>query len=330
MSFKNQDKSFQFLKRGVTEEILEFMVVLHEKKHLGQTAKRLNLSIPKASRLLAQAREIFDDPLFLRHGRGLTPTHRATELAMRCARILSDMRALTDVETFDPTKLNRVFRIACLDNALTIVIGPVMKQLFQVAPQLGISFVTHNEHTISALRMGETDFGIFPAVNLPDEFDSLELLQSRYVQVVRRGHPLEAEAGSERIQEKMAAYRRIQIVVHPDTDPIAEGMPGPAHVPHATKDTAIWTESWSGACQLMSQSDFVLALPYRTAYELSRFYPMTVLSEIAAAPLLKPALIWHHRNHYDPAFVWFRSWLKTQMDSLNSGDIQLGPLVRSK
>lgn len=313
MTTEDQNKSFQFLKRGVTEELLEFLVVLHEKKHLGLTAKRLNLSVPKASRLLAQAREIFNDPLFLRHGNGLAPTYRASELAERSSHILESMRALTESEVFDPQKIQRVFRIACLDNALTMVMGPVVRDFFAAAPQIGLSFHTHTEQTLSSLRTGDLDFGIFPAVNLPDDFESMKLLSTRYVQVVRKGHPLEKFIDSDEIERKIEQFRRIQIVVHPDTDPIESGMPGPAKIPHAATQTAIWTEGWLGACYLVTQTDFVLTIPRKTFDFMSKFLPIICLNELESTPLLEPSLIWHRRNHYDPSFVWFRSWLKVHL-----------------
>ncbi len=295
------------MNRGITEELLEFICVLVEMKNLGLAAKRLGISEPKASRLLADVRTTFGAELFTRHGRGLAPTHEALELALRSRKVLEDMRSLTDRRVFSPAKLERVFRVASLDNALAMVIEPVLAAFSKAAPRAGIAVRTHDESTFAGLRSGELDFAICPAVNLPEDLESTKLLETTYVQIVRAGHPLEPLAGRPEVHEALGHYRRIQIVVHPDTDPVEGGMPGPAKIPLAAGETILWTESWLGAILLLEESDFVLAVPWRTAKRLARRMPLTALADIPEAPSLKPALIWHAHRSADPAFVWLRS-----------------------
>lgn len=292
---------------GITEELLEFISVLAQTKHMGLAARRLGLSEPKASRLLAHAREVFPDPLFTRHGHGLAPTHRAHAIASRAPMLLQAMRALCDDVVFSPSKLERVFHFACLDNAIAMAIDAVMPAFLRAAPHAGMSFRMHNERSVEALRGGELDFGIFPAVNLPEDLSSTPLLTTPYVNVVRAGHPLEKLAGTDAAQAELCRYRRIQIVVHPDTDPVDGGIPGPAKVPLTAGQTAVWTDSWLGALMLLRHSDAVLALPWRTALRIAENIPIAAIGPIPEAPLLEPSLIWHRRHDAEPAFVWLRS-----------------------
>lgn len=67
-------------KGDLSQELLIFLCTLYDLRHLGQTAARLCISLPKASRMLAEARLIFDDPLFCRFGRGLALLIAFTEL----------------------------------------------------------------------------------------------------------------------------------------------------------------------------------------------------------------------------------------------------------
>lgn len=295
------------MSHGITEELLEFITLLVKNKHLGMTAQRLGISEPSASRMLTAARDVFSDPLFVRHGRGLAPTHRALSIAERAPGLLEAMRALCDDEVFVPARLERVFRFACLDNAIAMVLDAVMPAFMDAAPRAGISLRMHDERTIEALRAGELDLAIFPAVNLPDDFGSAPLLETSYVNVVRAEHPLAGLAGTDEVAENIRNFRRIQIVVHPDTDPIDGGIPGPAKVPFAAGGTAVWTDSWLGALLLLQHTDTVAALPWRTAERIAEAMPLVALSAIPEAPVLKPSLIWHKRHQSDPAFVWLRS-----------------------
>lgn len=293
----------------ISRELLLFLCTLHELRHLGQTAARLSISLPKASRTLAEARRIFGDPLFRRFGRGLAPTARAHTVVEQSRRVLEDMRLLFEEPKFDPKHLTRVFRIACLDNACPIMIEPILPALLELAPKVGIAMTLHDEQTFTRLRAGEVDFGIFPPDQLPEDFEFMPLLKTPYVHVVRAGHSLESLLEKEGCCSKQALsrYRRIQIVVHPDHDNPVEGIPGPAPIPMNAGQTVVWTQYWLGAVRFMHATDAVLALPWRTAKVLAQEKPLTVLGRAEGVPWLEPALIWHRRVSADPAMQWMRS-----------------------
>src|SRR5262245_54870900 len=50
-------------------------------RHISRAARRLGKSQPAVSGALGRLRSLFDDPLFLRDGAGVRPTHLARELA---------------------------------------------------------------------------------------------------------------------------------------------------------------------------------------------------------------------------------------------------------
>lgn len=293
----------------ISRELLLFLCTLYELRHLGQTASRLSISIPKASRMLAEARRIFGDPLFRRFGRGLAPTARVSVIVEQARRVLEDMRLLFEEPEFDPALLTRVFRIACLDNAYPIMVEPMLGHLLAGAPRVGVAMMRHDDQTFTRMRAGEVDFGIFPPDQLPEDFEFMPLLKTPYVHVVRPGHPLEAVLEMDGVcpKHEIFRYRRIQIVVHPDHDNPVEGIPGPAPIPLNAGQTVLWTQYWLGAVRLMHASDAVLALPWRTAKVLAGDKPLTVLGRAEGVPWLEPALIWHRRVSADPALQWVRS-----------------------
>ncbi len=293
----------------LSQDLLIFLCTLYELRHLGRTAARLCISLPKASRMLAEARRIFDDPLFSRFGRGLAPTDRVHGIVEHARQVLKEMRLLFEEPCFDPAQLTRVFRLACLDNAFPIMVEPVLAPLLEKSSHSGLALLIHDEQTMTRMRAGEVDLAIFPADQLPADFESMKLLKTPYVQVVRAGHPLESVLDSRGAvtSNDLKAYRRIQIVVHPDRDNTAEGVPGPAPIPMKASETVLWTSYWLGAVRLMHQTDSVLTLPWRTALVLSKDRPLTVLGRAMSVPWLEPSLIWHQRSSADPALQWLRS-----------------------
>lgn len=296
-------------KGDLSQELLIFLCTLYDLRHLGQTAARLCISLPKASRMLAEARGIFDDPLFCRFGRGLAPTDRVHGIVEHARRVLEEMRLLFEEPLFDPAQLTRVFRVACLDNAIPIMVEPVLPAFLEKAPHAAMALMTHDVQTLTRMRAGEVDLAIFPADQLPADFEAMPLLKTPYVQVVRAGHPLEALLARKGAvtPNDLKAYRRIQIVVHPDRDNPEEGVPGPVLIPMKASETVLWTSYWLGAVRLMHQTDAVLTLPWRTAKALSEDRPLTVLGRAMSVPWLEPSLIWHQRAASDPALQWLRS-----------------------
>ncbi len=328
----NVDES---LSRG----LLVFLTTLYELRHLGQTAQRLSISVPKASRLLAEAREIFGDPLYQRFGHGLKPTERAREITFQAERVLSEMGRLFAEEKFEPASMNRVIRIVCLDNAIPIMIERALGRFTQLAPKAGLALVMHSEKTFLRLRAGEADFALFPAEHLPEDFHHVELLRTPYVRVVRAGHPLEKRlaecpAGRGLPASEIERFRRIQIRVHPDTDQVGDGMPGHTELPLKVSDTVIWTEYWLGAVRMLHATDAVLTLPWRTAVALSWDRPLVVVGSAAASLFLNPSIVWHKKTDFDVALEWTRSLfiseIRGDLGRLRTDEAAFGRLVRGE
>ena len=61
--------------------LLYLFTVLYEERSLNKAALRMNLSQPAMSHKLNKLRGEFDDPLFIRTGRGFTPTPKAHQMA---------------------------------------------------------------------------------------------------------------------------------------------------------------------------------------------------------------------------------------------------------
>jgi DNA-binding transcriptional LysR family regulator len=88
-----------------------FEVVMSE-RHVGRTAARLHLSASAVSHGLARLRRMLQDPLFLKHPKGVVPSERASELAAPIADILQRVRGVVaTAEGFDPKLSSRRFSI---------------------------------------------------------------------------------------------------------------------------------------------------------------------------------------------------------------------------
>ncbi|WP_337783583.1 LysR family transcriptional regulator [Sutterella wadsworthensis] len=101
-------------------EELRLLVLLYKTHSLKDSAVRLNVSTPTASRMLARLRAAVEDELFIRSASAMTPTHACRRLFPRVERILAEMDALThEPQVFRPSHIKRIFRVMLPRTALS-------------------------------------------------------------------------------------------------------------------------------------------------------------------------------------------------------------------
>src|SRR5262245_44783206 len=101
---------------------LNLFLVLHTvlvEGSVTRAARKLAVTQSAVSNALARLRELFGDPLFVRHGRGLVPTPRAEELAPVVRRAMADLQTALDGSDFVPETSTRRFTL-CWSDAQTI------------------------------------------------------------------------------------------------------------------------------------------------------------------------------------------------------------------
>ena len=69
--------------RRVDLNLLVVFETLMAERHVGRAAQRLNVSQSAVSHALSRLRELFDDPLFARHPKGIEPTKHCLALGPR-------------------------------------------------------------------------------------------------------------------------------------------------------------------------------------------------------------------------------------------------------
>src|SRR3954463_8763900 len=124
------------LRRADLNLLVAFQV-LHAERHVGRAAKRLALTQSARSHALRRLRELFGDPLFVRHPKGIEPTARALALAPAIADLLERAQSVLASPAFDPN-LACSFSIATIDLTLPTIIVPLIDHLRRVAPAIDL------------------------------------------------------------------------------------------------------------------------------------------------------------------------------------------------
>jgi DNA-binding transcriptional LysR family regulator len=176
------------LRRADLNLLLVFQVLFFE-RHVGRAAQRLALTQSAASHALRRLRDMFGDPLFVRHPKGVEPTARALALAPAVSDILSRAQSVLGTPQFHPN-VTHSFTIATIDLTIPTIIVPLIERLRRMAPAIDLRVVQLvREYVPAAFDRQEVDMAILNFPDPPKRLTRVPVLKDRYVGIARRGHP---------------------------------------------------------------------------------------------------------------------------------------------
>ena len=184
---------------------------IHDTGSLSETARQLNLTISAVSRSLRKCQEEFGDELFVRNYQGMAPTEKCRAVVPIIRKLLANFNDLTDTKTFAPADITRTLSIAAADNAVVMILRPVLRALLREAPQMNFRLLPLSENVFRELAEGSVDLALFPTSlgeTLPEHFYGLKLFDIHRVCLLRKDlksflqyYPLGKSIGYARIPE---------------------------------------------------------------------------------------------------------------------------------
>lgn len=271
-----------------------------------RAARRLHLTQPALSSALARLRSIFNDPLFVQHGKSMRPTMRARELEVPIRTALAQVRQALHQPEFTPQTSVLTIRIATSDDIEMMLLPRLLNRIRTIAP--GVTVVVRRvagafELPAAELEAGTLDFAIGP-FSRPTHSSSgltfLPLYTDHFVCVARKGHPrLKHSVSMAQFLElsHVVVYYAAQGVGMIDQLLMARGEKRKIamEVPHFT--TAMFT---------VGQSDLIASISSRFAAHLGAAAGVRTFEFPLPAPAMNYGLYWHGRHTADPAHTWLR------------------------
>ncbi|MGO4576152.1 LysR substrate-binding domain-containing protein [Cupriavidus sp. 2TAF22] len=170
--------------------LLKVFEAVYEERNLILAGKRLNLTQSAVSHALRRLRELVGDELFMRMGKGMVPTGRATAMA---STLLDSLRRIEDalgVEPFSPDKSSRRFVIAANDHVTEVIVAPLSRELQKAAP--GVDLVIRPSTRLDLaeqIDLGRIDLAIGIFSQVPPRLNSRTLMSQGESILMRKGHP---------------------------------------------------------------------------------------------------------------------------------------------
>jgi DNA-binding transcriptional LysR family regulator len=114
--------------------LLRALHALLENCNVSAAARQLNLSQPATSAALSRLRHALGDVLLVRDGNRMSLSPRAERLLPRVGLVMTEIELALRDDLFDPTTSERTFRIAATDDAIEIIVTPLIERLRIAAP----------------------------------------------------------------------------------------------------------------------------------------------------------------------------------------------------
>lgn len=156
--------------------------------------RRLGLSQPAASAVLARLRVTLGDELFVKTPRALEPTARAEALARPIADALAQLEAaLLREDAFDPATAEMRFRVGAVDAVLALLLPLLVPRFVRAAPRATLDLRSIDPREAPALiDRGEIDLAICPVDAPPSHLMQRDLFPIPFVVAAGPDHPLPA------------------------------------------------------------------------------------------------------------------------------------------
>ncbi|MYM62347.1 LysR family transcriptional regulator [Pseudomaricurvus sp. HS19] len=272
-----------------------FLTVLDEGS-VSKAAERLGVTQSAVSHLLDKLRLVLGDPLFVRAGRGITPTERALALRAPVQQVLDGLKALTDARPFDPLVGQMEFSIAANDFQRDLIFPALIKQLQAEGVDARFRFMSSGIPSAEVLRQARCQLLITPFPPEGADIYQLRLFDDQlacfYDGTVRDAPDTpEAFAAAEYIEVRFDDHESgSQLLLQGDTPEI-----GPPRIS---------VPNFSALPGFLKGSAMICALPSLMARVNLQGLACTPLP--FATPGLTMYLCWHRRDHLDPAHQWLR------------------------
>jgi DNA-binding transcriptional LysR family regulator len=288
--------------RNIDLNLLVVFDAVYATGNISHAARQLSLTQPAVSNAIARLREHFNDPLFVRAGRGVRPTIRSQQMIESIRDALRIIRAQLDGEAeIDLSTYKRQFRIVVADPIEPLLIPPLLRAIDGTAPYISIA-TRPASHTmvIDELMAGTLDLACYPFLTSRPELVIVPLMPCEHVVVARRDHP---RIGKVLDRETFMALGQVAMIPelrgHVNIDRDITTRAGARRIIYQVNKV------WSVPA-IIGNTDLVTVLPRRFAEYAAPLFDLTIHPSPVPISEQEFHMMWHEKNTDDPGHRWLR------------------------
>lgn len=281
---------------------LRIFVALCAARNVTRAAEAVGLSQSSVSVVLAQLREHYEDPLFVRTAQGMQPTPRAKliEPVLRQALQLLDQSLVRPAE-FNPAEITRSFRICMTDVGQMTLLPRLLPKIQRLAPNVKIEIANLSFETARQLESGEADLAAGFTAHINAGFYQQKLFDEGFVCIASSNHP---RIGKRMTLAQLQQERHVNILLSATSHAIVDKFLERKGVQRVF---ALKVPSFLGLGQVVAGSSLVAIVPLRLGAIFAAEKGVKVVSLPVRFPSYAVTQYWHDRYHRDPGNAWLRA-----------------------
>lgn len=287
--------------RDVDLNLLSIFDTIMTEGSVTKAAQQLAMTQSAVSNAVARMRLVWKDPLFIKEGRGIRPTPKASAIWRDIGLPLATIRETVNPAPFDPATTARRFRLATTD-FITYPLWPPLRNLLDArAPGIDILAVPPKVTAIrEQLADNEIDLAVGMKTPLGEEIKSKWMFDISFVCAMRRSHPLAARPLT--LDSYLMADH---LLVSLSGDPV--GVVDELLLQrNLRRRVAMTVNSFYGVVDLLASSNLISVVPesvVRTHPRRAEIHAVPVPFEM---PIFQSHMVWHTRYDRDPGHIWLR------------------------
>ncbi|MBS0452606.1 MAG: LysR family transcriptional regulator [Proteobacteria bacterium] len=305
--------------RSVDLNLLPIFEAVYEERNLTSAALRLAMSQPAVSNAVARLRAVFNDDLFVPHGRGVSLTATADAVYAKLHGVLSTVRdSVSESRGFDPKSSTRSFFISVPHPLGPLLAIRLRDRLAVAAPGVKVLFSTRSRpvEQEQALLDGRFDAAVDWLVPERNRFSETVLFEDAIVAVARQDHPA---------IHKTRTKKALNALTFVALRPRVEGgslIPGIQEWSHLMPNMALEVSEFLEVLVVASQSDLVGLIP-RSMLKLAReSFQLRALPVAVTTKTIPIKLFWTTSRSADPAQIFIRKQIESASRAVTGRDLR--------
>lgn len=283
----------------INGHLLRMLICILDKSSISKAAQELGLTQSAVSHALDKLREITHDPLFVKSGRGISPTARAIELGNQAKQFLNQLQTFSDTPDFSPKDLDLTFTIAANDLQRDLLLPRLFEKVRNQAPKVKFKVISSGIPSLEMLRDQGCHLAISPRPPNGSDIVHKRLFEDQYVvfyDATKRDAP-------NSVEDYLTA-EHISVVYDPPR-PIA--LDEFLLEKNLRRNFAITVPSFSAIPAFLKGSTMLATLP--SMVKVNLFKEFAIGNVPVDCPGMPMYMIWHKKYHKDPAQQWIRELL---------------------
>ncbi|WP_298443451.1 LysR family transcriptional regulator [uncultured Ferrimonas sp.] len=279
---------------------LRVLAALLQQPNLTYVGQQLHLTQSAVSKVLAQLRIEFNDPLLVRDGQRYLLSAKAQQLQQQLPQRLALLEELYQPQQFDAQGCERRFVLASSDYVAEHIFPVIVEKVAQQAPLVRLEFQLWHKSQLSQMATTAVDLVSTIVDVAPENCCAIHQGQDGLVVLMDRRHPLAATPLT------LADYLQAQHLLISgggDKDSLVDqalGLQGQQRYIRAQ------VPFFSAATALLANSQLLLTTPMHIAEQLCEPGQLCWQPLPFALPQQQYQLFWHQRHDSDLAHQWLR------------------------